>query len=52
MKHRLALGKSLEGFAGIAKHDTPGAKTIDDIFGKLGTVGEVSDFLPEYCSWR
>ena len=45
VKNGLALGKALQGFAGVAKHDPPGAKTIDNIFGKLGTVGRGEGFF-------
>ena len=50
VKNGLALRKALEGFAGVAKHDPPGAKTIDNIFGKLGTVGRGEGFFfSELC---
>ena len=39
VKHRLALWKSFEFFAGIAKHDPPGPETVDDVFNQLSSVG-------------
>ena len=39
MENGLALGETFLGFAGIAKHDTPGSKAIEYMFGELGTVG-------------
>ena len=41
----MALGKSSQNFAGIAEHDTPGAKAIDNIFGEVRPIGRSEGFF-------